>query len=212
VLSVQQLASAHVQNLHTSVRPFFHFRSCPEAAPRFHAARLAALGSAFRCSAPKDSRKGCASASRSQSHDMGRRHDLDFDFLCGGPLLDTTPGLSKAASVTALGGPIYASVPLHHPLRIACLYSHSTHCRVCRFFVLTYLLGTSMQMYYWVVAGHRSCSSACSRRSARSINPEGTGPSSDDSPARREVHVVWTVSSRLTDGRGLWLSLRRTSI
>ena len=49
------------------------------------------------------------------------------------------------------------------------------------------------------------------RRSTRSI-PTGRDHSSDDSPARRQAHVVWTVSSHLTDGRGLWLALRRTSI
>jgi hypothetical protein len=41
VLSVQQFASAHVQNLHTSVRLFFRFRSCPEAALQFHEVRSA---------------------------------------------------------------------------------------------------------------------------------------------------------------------------
>jgi len=30
--------------------------------------------------------------------------------------------------------------------------------------------------------------------------------------ASRQAHVVWTVSSHLTDGHGLWISLRRTSI
>jgi hypothetical protein len=57
---------------------------------------------------------------------------------------------------------------------------------------------------------YRSRAVAAARcQSARSI-PTGRDQSSGDLPARRQAHV--TVSSHLTDGRGLFLALRRTSI
>ena len=76
-------------------------------------------------------------------------------FFVVAPLLDTTPGLWKAAAVNALGGPIYALVPLLH--RFGSLAAAVTLLIVAYadFFVLTYLLGTGtgLQMYYLVVAG-----------------------------------------------------------